>query len=87
LLVDVPDETPALVAVGDFGLFDEALFEIGVAVAGVVALRATAVILKELLIRVVVLLRPIWSSLRASLGNQLAVSIGSSSPSIPISFS
>jgi hypothetical protein len=44
---------PALVAVGRLRLLDEALFELGVAVAGVVALRAAAVILEKLLVGVV----------------------------------
>jgi hypothetical protein len=43
----------ALVAVGDLGLLDEPLFELGIAIACVVALRAAAVILEELLVGVV----------------------------------
>jgi hypothetical protein len=53
LLVDVPDETPALVAVGRLRLLDKPFLELGVAIAGVVALRAAAVILEELLVGVV----------------------------------
>src|SRR6516162_5810505 len=53
LLVEVPEETPALVAVGDLGLRDQLFLELGVAITGVVALRAAAVILKELLVGVV----------------------------------
>ena len=53
LLVDVPDEMPALVAVGDLRLRNELFLQLGVAVAGVVALRAAAVILEELLVGVV----------------------------------
>ena len=53
LLVDVPDEMPALVAVGDLGLRDELFLELGVAITGVVALRAAAIILEELLVGVV----------------------------------
>jgi hypothetical protein len=53
LLVDVPDETAALVAVGRLGLRNEWLLQLGIAVAGVIALRAAAVVLEELLVRVV----------------------------------
>ena len=53
LLVNFPDEAPALVAVGDLRLLDESLLELRVAIGGVVALRAAAVILEELLVRVV----------------------------------
>jgi hypothetical protein len=53
LLVDVPDQTPALVAVGRLRLLDKPCFQISVAVAGVVALRAVAVILEKLLVGVV----------------------------------
>jgi hypothetical protein len=53
LLVDVPYEVPALVAVGRLRLIDKLFFELGVATAGVVSLRAAAVILEELLVGVV----------------------------------
>src|ERR1700751_3543935 len=53
LLVDVPDELPALVAVARLRLRDEPFLELRVAIAGVVALRTAAVILKELLVGVV----------------------------------
>jgi hypothetical protein len=65
LLVHVPDEARALVAVGDLRLRDELFLELGVAIAGVIVLGAAAVILEELPVGVVdatplpVLLRPI----------------------------
>src|SRR5204863_5488244 len=52
-LVDVPDKALALVLVGLCRLRREQLFEFRVAIAGVVAFRAAAVILKELLVRVI----------------------------------
>jgi hypothetical protein len=52
-LVDVPDEMPAPVAVGYLGLRDKPFLELGIAVGGIVALRAAAVILEELLVGVV----------------------------------
>src|SRR6267154_711550 len=51
--VDVPDQALALFLVGFCRLLLEQFFELGVAIAGVVALRAAAVILIELLVRVV----------------------------------
>jgi hypothetical protein len=49
LVVDVPHQ----VAVCDLGLLDKPFLELGVAIADVVALRAAAVILEELLVGVV----------------------------------
>ena len=84
-LVDFPDQLAALLLVSFRRLLDELLFELGVAVAGVIALRATGIILVELLVWVVDaaagIVWPIWYSLRATLGNQLAVSTGSKVPS------
>jgi hypothetical protein len=58
LLVDVPDEMPALVAVGNLGLLDELFLELGV------ALRGAAVILEKIWsgssTPLPVSLRPIW---------------------------
>ena len=50
--IDVPDQMPALVAVGGLRLLDEPLLDLSVAVAGVVALRAAGVVLEELLVGV-----------------------------------
>src|SRR5258708_32677808 len=52
-LIDVPDKALALVLGGLCRLRHEQLFEFRAALAGVVALRAAAVILKELLVRVI----------------------------------
>src|SRR5260370_29235275 len=52
-LVDLPDEFAALLRIGLHRLQRELLFELVVAVTGVVALRATAIILVELLVRIV----------------------------------
>src|SRR6516164_6052926 len=46
--VDLPDQPPALIPVGHRRLLDELLLQIGVAIAGIVALRSAAVILEEL---------------------------------------
>src|SRR5271166_5746119 len=53
LLVDLPDELPALALVGFDRLLLEPLLELGVAIAGIVALGVAAVVLVELLVRVV----------------------------------
>jgi len=63
-LVDLPDQTPALLPIGHRRLLNEQRLQIGVAISGVVALRTAAVVLEELLVGIVdaaaVLLRPIW---------------------------
>ena len=51
--VDLPDQLLALLRVGFHRLLVDQLVELGIAVAGVVALRAAGVVLVELLVGVV----------------------------------
>ena len=51
--VDLPDEVPAFLSIGQHRLLDEQLLAFRVAISGVVALRAAAVVLEELLVGIV----------------------------------
>src|SRR5438045_7120628 len=53
LLVDLPNQALAFLLIGLLGLPVEHFLQLGIAVAGVVALRAAAVILVKLLVRVI----------------------------------
>src|SRR6516164_4486744 len=86
-LSDLPDEAAALVAVSDRRLLDELFFELAVAIAGIVALGPAGVILEELLVGIVdTAAGDVDADLVVFaghfLGNQFAVSTGSSSPSV-----
>src|ERR1700730_5943653 len=84
--VDLPDRFLALCLVGLDRLLLVHLLELGGAVIGVIALRAAGVMLVEIGVGSSTpdpdKLAPTMKSLRAILGNQLAVSTASSSPSM-----